>query len=1474
MHQFDKPPEKVLDLGCGMGYWAIEAAKQWPQSTIVGLDVAKIQPPLALLRDYKPIASRVQWINENLLSSPGGRVATLIGGVFRVMKPGAVIEIIEEDLLFPCATPPHRKSRFPPVNIPSLELTVPSSSSLTLSSMSSGDEKSLRSPTGSFPAGSPLLFASTMNMYYDDYHEEEEMHLAKTVNTIKASKEAIWHEYARLYPKGREAFETDWKNWENDMTDRIGMRDCLVSQLSWSEPAGERPDWRVWRGHLEKEYSSRDSGYASLSGEDPEDLCRSVAGFVGLIWLFEYAGMGVKSLWTLLTPVGRPVQLETVEGKVMAIDSSIWIYQFQATMRDKEGKPLMNAHVLGFLRRIAKLLFYGIKPVFVFDGGAPDLKRSTLNERRKKRAGAASSHVALAQKLLAAQMRKEAVLHAKKSQSSKAAQNNSNAPTGSVSLDDNTVYLEDVDGSSPKTPKTPKNQTKPTTPPSSTNNPKFYDHDPYKLPAVNLEEKIAEMTTSAAPDARLATEEEMQAFIDQMKPEDFDVTSPAFRELPTEVQYEIIGDLRLKSRQTSYARLQNMLKTSKTALDFSKQQIMNLRQRNHLTQQLLMTTDSIGKAHISIPVRIASERNREYVLMKNEGESGGWILGIRDQCGTAEKPIEIDQDSDKEVIDVNAESDDDDMEEVEVPVPAPYDPDLHDELPVVEMAEQYQDDEDVLAFAIQESMDHAKDVSQRKVSNLNLQTPAKSNKTFHEEDYYFAHTRLETALSFANMGHSRTPGRQGQSGPSLLGKTAGSSARTPAAARRVDSEDEQMQTVIGKSTVTEKSTDKVSSKLLFGKPSLLAAPEILSTSTHETKDKQTTETSPRNTTSGLLFGKPVMLAASNSKLTSTVSYNSEAKKLETVASSSATVPPPATMTSGLTFGNPTLLIAPSTAQNTNSDSVETPLVTTKSLEAAPSLTDADIPKSSTAVEKRSASVSEFAAVLSNSEDEMEEVVVLPTSHEPVDPRTASPPDDEMEAVFIEALIPQPVKDPLSSSIESSQPISSPVVHALEAGPSPILDEDGQPDEQHREDWDAAHEMDPHAEEGEFARFMSHVKGKDLDDVRREIDDEIKVLNEQRKAAMRDSDDVTQQMVSQIMIMLRYFGIPYITAPMEAEAQCAELVSIGLVDGVITDDSDVFLFGAARVYKNMFNQSKTVECFLLSDLERELGLDRDTLVRLAYLLGSDYVDGLSGVGPVVAMELLKEFPGEDGLYKFKEWWSKKKKFKSLYLAEEWPNPVVREAYYHPMVDSSDEPFKWGLPDLDGLRDYLRDELSWGKSKVDELLLPIIQRMNRRGQEKAANKQSNLNEFLDLGAGSGTYAPKQRHTFTSKRLQNGSSKATEALHGSESESVEEEEPLKKKRKQATREARKGKGKSSTTTGNGAKTARGGKRVSANRKGKSKAKAKDDDEDDESGDTFSGGEAVDIEVPLKVELRPRPKPRPINKSKQSEVASDVEL
>ena len=125
----------------------------------------------------------------------------------------------------------------------------------------------------------------------------------------------------------------------------------------------------------------------------------------------------------------------------------------------------------------------------------------------------------------------------------------------------------------------------------------------------------------------------------------------------------------------------------------------------------------------------------------------------------------------------------------------------------------------------------------------------------------------------------------------------------------------------------------------------------------------------------------------------------------------------------------------------------------------------------------------------------------PTS-EPLNPAPSTPP---------RAPEPPAAKDQGPSSDSEPEPGET----RWSRSPSPTAGPSAAAPEQ--ESWDAAQEMDPNAEEDEYTRFLSQVKGKDIDAVRREIDDEIRELNKQKKSAMRDSEDITQQMISQIMV---------------------------------------------------------------------------------------------------------------------------------------------------------------------------------------------------------------------------------------------------------------------------------------------------------------------------------------------------------------------
>ncbi|KAF9485172.1 S-adenosyl-L-methionine-dependent methyltransferase [Pholiota conissans] len=182
-HRFDKPPALTLDIGCGAGFWAIDAAKKWQKSHIIGFDIAKVQPRLHDIVHQKELARRVEWVHGNLLDGlpfPGNhfdfvRMAGLglaipedewqsvLEEIHRVMKPKAVLEIIEEDLLFPCSSALLQKPK-PPSSFPALAhqlhaLDMSKNKSTTFSDQSSMISSPPKSPS------SPMASLASLHEY-------------------------------------------------------------------------------------------------------------------------------------------------------------------------------------------------------------------------------------------------------------------------------------------------------------------------------------------------------------------------------------------------------------------------------------------------------------------------------------------------------------------------------------------------------------------------------------------------------------------------------------------------------------------------------------------------------------------------------------------------------------------------------------------------------------------------------------------------------------------------------------------------------------------------------------------------------------------------------------------------------------------------------------------------------------------------------------------------------------------------------------------------------------------------------------------------------------------------------------------------------------------------------------------------------------------------------------------------------------
>ncbi len=108
--------------------------------------------------------------------------------------------------------------------------------------------------------------------------------------------------------------------------------------------------------------------------------------------------MGVNLRDLIPSEAKREVELKALKGREVALDAYNILYQFLAAIRQPNGTPLMDSHgrvtshLSGLFYRTINLVEEGIKPVFVFDGKPPEMKRKEIEERIKRREEAASKY--------------------------------------------------------------------------------------------------------------------------------------------------------------------------------------------------------------------------------------------------------------------------------------------------------------------------------------------------------------------------------------------------------------------------------------------------------------------------------------------------------------------------------------------------------------------------------------------------------------------------------------------------------------------------------------------------------------------------------------------------------------------------------------------------------------------------------------------------------------------------------------------------------------------------------------------------------------------------------------------------------------------------------------------------------------------------------------------------------------------------
>lgn len=235
-------------------------------------------------------------------------------------------------------------------------------------------------------------------------------------------------------------------------------------------------------------------------------------------------------------------------------------------------------------------------------------------------------------------------------------------------------------------------------------------------------------------------------------------------------------------------------------------------------------------------------------------------------------------------------------------------------------------------------------------------------------------------------------------------------------------------------------------------------------------------------------------------------------------------------------------------------------------------------------------------------------------------------------------------------------------------------------------------------------------------------------------AAKGSSRLTTSMIDESKNLLVALGIPAIQAPSEGEALAAQMARSGLVWASASQDNDSLLYNCPRMIRNLSLSGRrrggrssvpiTPEIIDLDKNLRLMNLTREKLIDVAILIGTDYNNSVTGIGPKTALKLIQKHGTLENLESVFQKSKNPKDKEKLAEIQEIPYTEIREIFLNPPeVDTS--PPEWSNPQFDELHRILCTEHDFNEARVQK----SFERLTAALEEiRGSTHQSTLSEFF--------------------------------------------------------------------------------------------------------------------------------------------------